>query len=80
MITKDEFEVLKPKLEMRVDSEDAHAVNSQVCLKCGSKQIFSGWVNPGSGRGYGSCSNPKCDAVEELGIDRIQLTQDKGGR
>jgi hypothetical protein len=36
----------------------------------GSKQIFAGWVNPKNGRGYAECSNPKCDAVEELGIDR----------
>jgi hypothetical protein len=70
MITKTEFESLKPTLELRCESTDVNQVNSQKCLKCGSVQIFSGWVNPKSDRGYGSCASTECDAVEELGIDR----------
>jgi hypothetical protein len=70
MISRKEFEELKPSLGFRCESIDIHQVNNQRCLKCGSRQIFAGWLNPKTGRGYAKCCDPHCDTVEELGVDR----------
>lgn len=68
MLLREDFEAQKDSWGFGWDSRDCDRVNRQYCLICLMRQIYCGWANPKTGRGFAVCQH--CGVVEELWIDR----------
>jgi hypothetical protein len=68
MLLLEDFEKLRGSIRFAWDSQDCDRISKQFCLICQRRQIYYGWANPKTGRGFAVCQH--CGVVEELWIDR----------